>query len=273
MFYSGFLLFTSLSPAKPEFLLIWLVSLSIPLDLSAICSGSPEENIRKLFSAAYAKAPSILFIDELDAMTSRMGGLEKVTEARIVKQLKACMDEPLRPSKPVIHNSDSESSDSESSDSRPGNVLFIGATKKIDALDPAFRQWFDREIAIPVPGEKTRHAILSALTQDLKVEVDLAKIARCTPGFVGGDLVALVKGARKAVVDRTMDRRIDQCYDELMAGVRHKNCQTYRQPFSDQELENLSITMDDFLVILFYYSVPVGQALCPKKILFYYVDQ
>lgn len=179
------------------------------------------------------RTPSVVFIDEI--------------EPHVANQLLACIDEACRLVKPVIHGADSESSNT-----RASHVLVIGATNKIDALDPAFRQWFDREILIHSPDEDARRDILLALTSNLKIEVgfDHAKVARWTLGFVAGDLVALAKQAGIHAVNRTMDGRISSHNKEQMVGVQFKddlkNC--YRQPFSDEELENLSLTMGDFEV-------------------------
>lgn len=179
-------------------------------------------------------------------------------EPHIANQLLGCIVEAYRFAKPVNHNAGSESSYT-----RPGHVLVIGATNKIDALDPAFRQWFDREIVIRGPDEDARRDILLALTSKLKIEVgfDHAKVARWTLGFVAGDLVALAKQAGMCAINRTMDERISSCNKEQIVGVQFKDDlkKCSRQPFSDEELENLSITTGDFEVILFLYSLQVGE--------------
>ncbi|XP_057784613.1 cell division control protein 48 homolog C-like isoform X2 [Salvia miltiorrhiza] len=210
-------------------------------ELASGASGAPEENIRKLLSTAYMKAPSIVFIDEIDAMDSKTESLQRGVVPCAVNQLMACMDELYRPIKPINHDADSESSNS-----RRGYVLMIGATNMPDDLDPALRRRFDREIDLGVPDDYARRLdILLTITRDLKVEVDLAKLARCTVGFVGGDLVALVKEASRIAVNKIMDKRISEAYKKQRVGVRSKDC--YKQPFSDEELENLSITMGHFM--------------------------
>ncbi|XP_057784608.1 cell division control protein 48 homolog C-like isoform X2 [Salvia miltiorrhiza] len=197
-------------------------------------SGAAEETIRKLFSTAYMKAPSIVFIDDIDAISSITESLHKEIEHRLVNELMVCMDEPCGLIKPVDCDADGKS----------GYVLVIGATNRPDALDTALRRLFDHEIALGAPN---RLDILSALTRNLKLEVgfDPAKLARCTIGFVAQDLVALAKKAGMIAVDRITGKRISKYYKEHKVGVQLEDC--YMQPFYDEELENLSITMEDFL--------------------------
>ncbi|XP_057784610.1 cell division control protein 48 homolog C-like isoform X2 [Salvia miltiorrhiza] len=201
-------------------------------ETSAAALMSGVTGTLELFCRAYRKAPSIVFIDEIDALTSEMGSLRPCP----VKQLMACMDEPVN-----------DGSDSESSNSGPGYVLMIGATNKPDAIDPALRRRFDREFRIRVPEKYDRRDILSVLTRNLKLEVgfDLSKLAEWTLGFVAGDLVALVKEARKVAVKRAIYNRVFKDKRELGFDVSFRECS--RKPFSDEELENLSIAMHHFV--------------------------
>ncbi len=146
--------------------------------------GESEERLRKIFEEAQDRAPSIIFIDEIDAIAPKredMGG-EKQVERRVVAQLLALMD-GLK--------------------SR-GQLIVIGATNIPNALDPALRRpgRFDREIAIPVPDRKGRLEILSIHTRGmpLAADVDLARIAEMSHGFVGADLEALAKEAAMSCV-------------------------------------------------------------------------
>ncbi|KAL0382665.1 UNVERIFIED_CONTAM: Cell division control protein 48C [Sesamum calycinum] len=205
--------------------------------------GASEENIRELFSKAYRTAPSIVFIDEIDAIASKRENLQREMERRIVTQLMTCMDESHRLVKP-----NDENADSESSNCRPGYVLVIGATNRPDAVDPALRRpgRFDREIVLGVPDECARVQILSVLTCNLKVEgaFDLVKIARSTPGFVGADLAALANKAGNLAMKRIIDKR----KVELSKESEDRDCSEdwWRQPWSHEEMERLSITMADF---------------------------
>ncbi|PIN24446.1 Nuclear AAA ATPase (VCP subfamily) [Handroanthus impetiginosus] len=205
-------------------------------------SGASEENIRELFSKAYRTAPSIVFIDEIDAIASKRENLQREMERRIVTQLMTCMDESHRLVKP-----DDENANFESSNSKPGYVLVIGATNRPDAVDPALRRpgRFDREIVLGVPDESARIEILRVLTCQLKVEggFDLVKIARSTPGFVGADLAALANKAGNLAMKRIIDKRKAEFFK---LEDKEYGEDWWRQPWSDEEMEKLSITMADF---------------------------
>ncbi|KAH6763582.1 cell division cycle 48C [Perilla frutescens var. hirtella] len=193
-----------------------------------LVSGAFEENIRALFSKAYMRAPSIVFIDEIDSITSKKENPLKEIESRIVNRLMACMDESCRLIK---------------------LVLVIGATSRLDTVDPTLRQQFDREIVLGVPDESAQLEILSVLTCNLKVEVDcdLAKIARSTMGFVGGDLVALAQEAGILAVNRIVRKRNLEISKKSDCSIIRKEIEgNPRPPFSDEEMENFSITMEDF---------------------------
>ncbi|KAF2578440.1 hypothetical protein F2Q68_00002527 [Brassica cretica] len=156
-------------------------------------SGASEENIRELFSKAYRTAPSIVFIDEIDAIGSKRENQQREMEKRIVTQLLTCMDGPRN------KNDDADSSSS-------GYVLVIGATNRPDALDPALRRSgrFEREIALNVPDEDARAEILSVVAQRLRLEgsFDMKRIARLTPGFVGADLEGVANMAGSLGIKR-----------------------------------------------------------------------
>ncbi|XP_044497413.1 cell division control protein 48 homolog C-like [Mangifera indica] len=206
-------------------------------------SGASEENIRELFSKAYRTAPSIVFIDEIDAIASKRENLQREMERRIVTQLMTCMDESHR----LVQPSD-ENSNSDKSDSRPGYVLVIGATNRPDAVDPALRRpgRFDREIVLGVPDETARIQILSVLTRNLRLEgsFDLVKIARSTPGFVGADLAALANKAGNLAMKRIIDQRKSELSKDSIS-EEHTD-EWWRQPWLPEEMERLTITMSDF---------------------------
>ncbi|XP_022733112.1 cell division control protein 48 homolog C-like isoform X2 [Durio zibethinus] len=206
-------------------------------------SGASEENIRELFLKAYRTAPSIVFIDEIDAIASKRENLQREMERRIVTQLMTCMDESHR----LVQPSDKESS-LESSDSKPGYVLVIGATNRPDAVDPALRRpgRFDREIVLGVPDENARREILSVLTRNLRLEgsFDLWKIARATPGFVGADLAALANKAGNLAMKRIIDQRKHEFSRESID--EEQADQWWRRPWLPEEMEKLTITMADF---------------------------
>ena len=150
--------------------------------------GESEQKLRKLFEDAEENAPSIIFIDELDAIAPKREDVQGEVERRVVAQLLATMD-GLK--------------------SR-GQVIVIGATNRINALDPALRRpgRFDRELEIGVPKETGRLEVLHIhsrgmpLTTEGDNPVDLPYLARITHGFVGADLHALCKEAAMKALRR-----------------------------------------------------------------------
>ncbi|MEW6228044.1 MAG: AAA family ATPase, partial [Bacillota bacterium] len=134
--------------------------------------GESEGRLREVFEDARQHAPSIIFIDEIDAIAPKREdmGAEKQVERRVVAQLLALMD---------------------GLESR-GEVIVIGATNIPNSLDPALRRpgRFDREIGISVPDQTSRLEILTIHTRGMPLagEVDLEKLSRITHGFVGADL-------------------------------------------------------------------------------------
>lgn len=146
--------------------------------------GGSEENLREYFEEAEENAPSIIFIDELDAIAPKREDTQGETERRTVAQLLTLMD-GLK--------------------SR-GQVVVIGATNRPDSLDQALRRpgRFDREIEIGVPDAEEREEILEIHTRNMPLaeDIDLHKIASTTHGFVGADLESLCKEAAMRVVRR-----------------------------------------------------------------------
>ncbi|XP_020575543.1 cell division control protein 48 homolog C-like [Phalaenopsis equestris] len=220
-----------------------------PLPISIILNnivvlGASEENIRDLFNKAYRTAPSIVFIDEIDAIASKRENLQREMERRIVTQLMTCMDESNQTLKTIDSDSGTEASD-KTTDIRPGYVLVIGATNRPDAVDQALRRpgRFDKEIALGVPDENSRAEILSVLTRNLRIEGEFDRfvIARFTPGFVGADLAALVSKAGNLAMKRIVDKRRSE-----LCGGHEENVDWWRHPWSLEEIENLCITMLDF---------------------------
>ena len=154
--------------------------------------GESEAKIRKIFEDAEKDAPSIIFIDEIDAIASKREETQGEVERRVVSQLLTMMD---------------------GLNSR-GKVIVIGATNRINSIDHALRRpgRFDREIEISVPDKKGRLNILKIHTRamPMKKDVNLEELAGKTHGFVGADLESLAKEAamgvlRKALPDLNLD--------------------------------------------------------------------
>merc|ERR1719343_1375330 len=139
-------------------------------EIMARKGGESEANLRQAFEEAAEKAPSIIFMDELDSIAPKRDEAQGETEKRVVSQLLTLMD--------------SLKSDS--------NVMVIGATNRPNVIESALRRpgRFDRELEIAMPDEDGRHDILKIKTKDMQldVDVDLFQIARDTHGYVGADL-------------------------------------------------------------------------------------
>ncbi|MBU0535697.1 MAG: CDC48 family AAA ATPase [Nanoarchaeota archaeon] len=148
--------------------------------------GQSEENLRKKFDDAEKNAPSIIFLDELDAIGLKREETRGEVERRVVAQLLALMD-GLK--------------------SR-GKVVVIGATNIPNLLDPALRRpgRFDREVDIGVPDKRGRLDILKIHTRNMPLakNVNLKDIADITHGFVGADLAALAKEAAMIVLRKIL---------------------------------------------------------------------
>nr|WP_314718156.1 CDC48 family AAA ATPase [uncultured Fretibacterium sp.] len=161
----------------------WFTHISGP-EIIGKFYGESEERLRNIFEEAQSRSPSIIFIDEIDAIAPKredMGG-EKQVERRVVAQLLALMD---------------------GLESR-GQIVVIGATNIPNSLDPALRRpgRFDREISVPIPDRKGRFEILQIHTRGMPLaeDVDLKRVADLSHGFVGADLEALAKEAAMACV-------------------------------------------------------------------------
>jgi transitional endoplasmic reticulum ATPase len=155
--------------------------------------GESEKKIRTIFEEAEKNAPSIIFIDEIDAIAPKREETNGEVERRVVSQLLTMMD---------------------GLNSR-GKVIVIGATNRVNSLDPALRRpgRFDREIEIGVPGKAGRLQVLKihARGMPLHKNVDLDKIASLTHGFVGADLESLTKEAAMNVLRKNLSAiKIDE---------------------------------------------------------------
>ena len=187
--------------------------------------GGSEENLREYFEEAEENSPSIIFIDELDAIAPKREETNGEVERRTVAQLLTLMD-GLK--------------------SR-GQVVVIGATNRPDSLDPALRRpgRFDREIEIGVPDSEERKEVLEIHTRNMPLaeDVDLEKIANTTHGFVGADLESLCKEAAMRVVRRILpeiqnDEEIPKEVLEkiVVTGDDFRNAQKEIQPSALREV-------------------------------------
>ncbi len=174
--------------------------------------GESEARLREIFTQAQQNAPSIIFIDELDAIAPKREEVTGEVERRVVAQLLALMDGL----------------------SGRGNVIVIGATNRPSALDPALRRpgRFDREIEIGVPDKKGRYEILQIHTRGMPLaeDFDIKKLSEMTHGYTGADMSAL---SRETAM-KALRRYLPQI-----------NLEEERIPPS--VLEKMEVTMADFI--------------------------
>ena len=146
--------------------------------------GESEQRLREIFEEANRNTPSIIFIDELDSIAPKRSEVTGEVERRVVAQLLSMMD-GLK---------------------ERGQVVVIGATNRVDAIDPALRRpgRFDREIEIGVPDRSERVEILQIHMRNMPIseEVNLESLADRTHGFVGADINALCKEAAMKTLRR-----------------------------------------------------------------------
>jgi transitional endoplasmic reticulum ATPase len=173
--------------------------------------GESEEQLRDIFDEATEHAPAIIFMDELDSIAPKRSEAGGDVERRVVAQLLSLMDGL----------------------EERGQVVVIGATNRVDAIDPALRRGgrFDREIEIGVPDQYGRKEIMQVHTRNMPLaeDVDLDQYAESTHGFVGADLESLAKEAAMHAL-RRIRPQLDLEADEIDADV----------------LEALEVTEDDF---------------------------
>ncbi len=148
--------------------------------------GESEKRLRKIFEDASEKSPSIIFIDELDAIASKREETQGEVERRVVAQLLTLMDGL----------------------NKRGNVVIMAATNRANSIDPALRRpgRFDREIVFGVPNEKGRLTILQIHTRNMPLAkgINLKELAKLTHGFVGADLQALAKEAAMSALRKVL---------------------------------------------------------------------
>lgn len=182
-------------------------------EIMARKGGESEANLRQAFEEAQAKAPSIIFMDELDSIAPKRDQAQGETEKRIVSQLLTLMDS-LKPS---------------------SNVMVVAATNRPNVIESALRRpgRFDRELEIAIPDEEGRLEILKIKTKDMKMDesVNLFQIARDTHGYVGADLSQLaLEAALQCIRSNIGNFDVDS-----------------EEPIPDEALEKLVVTNDHFL--------------------------
>ena len=194
-------------------------------------SGDSEMKIRELFEQATNSSPCMLFIDEIDCITGKRESASKQMEGRMVAQLLACLD--------TLGSSEAE-------------VVVVGATNRLESLDPALRRAgrFDREIALGIPDRGGRERILEVVCRGLRMSpsTSLSKLAMLTPGYVGADLTSLAREAAMAAVNRVLGGKVmlsrGQQEDELTALLAWLRGDV--EGLDKEDLEGLAIENEDW---------------------------
>ncbi|ASJ05002.1 CDC48 family AAA ATPase [Thermococcus barossii] len=173
--------------------------------------GESEKNIREIFRKARQAAPTVIFIDEIDAIAPRRGtDVNRVTD-RLINQLLTEMDG-------IQENS---------------GVVVIGATNRPDIIDPALLRpgRFDRLILVPAPDEKARLEIFKVHTRKVPLaeDVKLEELAKKTEGYTGADIEAVVREAAMLAMRRGLQEGI------IRPGMR-----------ADEIRAKVKVTMKDF---------------------------
>jgi len=150
-------------------------------------AGDSEANLRRAFEEAEKNAPAIIFIDEIDSIAPKRDKTNGELERRIVSMLLTLMDGM----------------------GKRGQVVVIGATNRVNTIDPALRRFgrFDREIEMGVPDATGRLEIMHIHTKNMKLsdDVDLETVADATHGFVGADLAQLCTEAALNCIREQLD--------------------------------------------------------------------
>ncbi len=148
--------------------------------------GESEARLREIFKEAREKAPSIIFVDEIDSIAPKREEVTGEVERRVVSQMLSLMD---------------------GLEAR-GKVIVISATNRPNAIDPALRRpgRFDREIEIKVPDKKGRKDILAIHSRNMPLseDVNIDKISAVSHGYVGADLEYLCKEAAMKCLRRLL---------------------------------------------------------------------
>ncbi|WP_297508645.1 CDC48 family AAA ATPase [Thermococcus sp.] len=173
--------------------------------------GESEKNIREIFRKARQAAPTVVFIDEIDAIAPRRGtDVNRVTD-RLINQLLTEMDG-------IQENS---------------GVVVIAATNRPDIIDPALLRpgRFDRLILVPAPDEKARLEIFKVHTRKVPLaeDVNLEELAKRTEGYTGADIAAVVREAAMLAMRRALQEGI------IRPGMK-----------ADEIRQKVKVTMKDF---------------------------
>lgn len=190
-------------------------------------SGESENKIRNIFERARDHAPCIVLLDEIDAICPKKEHSQRDMEKRIVSQLGACLDEL---NKNFL--------------SGENLVMLVATTNFPDSIDPSLRRAgrFDKELNIGIPDERGRAEILGVLLEhtNLSNDMDTSTVSKHCPGFVGSDLVALVREASTIALNRSFDfglfsetdYNLMPCLDDFMQAIKRVQPSAKREGFA-----------------------------------------
>ncbi|XP_042668389.1 ATPase family protein 2 homolog, partial [Centrocercus urophasianus] len=167
--------------------------------------GESESRLRQIFAEASLRRPSIIFIDELDALCPKREGAQNEVEKRVVASLLTLMD--------GIGSEGSE-----------GQLVVLGATNRPHVLDAALRRpgRFDKEIEIGIPNAQDRLDILQKLLKKVPhslTAAEMMQLADSAHGYVGADLAALCKEAGLYALRRALGKRARPSDTEVAGSV------------------------------------------------------
>ncbi|XP_034968808.2 ATPase family gene 2 protein homolog A isoform X1 [Zootoca vivipara] len=167
--------------------------------------GESEAKLRQIFAEASSRCPSIIFIDEIDALCPKREGAQNEVEKRIVASLLTLMD-------------------GIGSEGNEGQLLVLGATNRPHALDSALRRpgRFDKEIEIGVPNAQDRLDIFNKLLNKVPhslTATELVQLADSTHGYVGADLAAVCKEAGLYALRRVLGEKANLLDEDVSGSV------------------------------------------------------
>jgi transitional endoplasmic reticulum ATPase len=172
--------------------------------------GESEERLREIFNEAKEKSPTIIFMDEIDAIAPKREEATNEVERRMVSQLLTLMDGM----------------------GTRGHVIVVGATNRPNAIDPALRRpgRFDREVEIGVPDRNARKEILQIHTKNMPLaqDVKMDELADMTHGYTGADIAALAREAAMAELRHILPKILN------------------KKTVPNEILMSLNVTMTDF---------------------------
>ncbi|OAQ33838.1 AAA-domain-containing protein [Linnemannia elongata AG-77] len=189
--------------------------------------GETEAKLRTIFELAAERSPSIIFIDEIDALCPKRDEAASEMEKRVVATLLTLMDGasdkriPAKTGTNHLNEDDTNNPSAEETTKKSPRIVVMGATNRPNALDEALRRpgRFDREIEIGIPDAKARAEILVALLKRIPNRLTTAEVehlASISHGYVGADLAAVCREAGLKTIHRVMSKEVKSAEEETL---------------------------------------------------------